>query len=39
MDKKTIHSSKLESILVQIDDQTKLGDLRKLAKEIKKIMN
>ncbi|EFR96438.1 DNA alkylation repair protein [Listeria ivanovii] len=36
MDKKTMHSSKLESILTQIDDQTKLGDLRKLAKEIKK---
>ena len=30
------HSSKAESILYQIDDHTKLGDLRKLAKDIKK---
>lgn len=30
------HSSKAESILQQINNKTKLGDLRKMAKEIKK---
>lgn len=29
-------SSKAQSILDQINDKTKLGDLRKIAKEIKK---
>lgn len=32
-------SSKAENILSQIDSNTKFGDLRKIAKEIKKIMN
>ncbi|EUJ23401.1 hypothetical protein PGRAN_08569 [Listeria grandensis FSL F6-0971] len=36
MDSKTNRSSKAESILAQIDNQTKLGDLRKIAKDIKK---
>ncbi|MBC1475423.1 DNA alkylation repair protein [Listeria grandensis] len=36
MDSKTNCSSKTESILAQINDQTKLGDLRKIAKDIKK---
>ncbi|MBC6316533.1 DNA alkylation repair protein [Listeria grandensis] len=36
MDSKTNCSSKAESILAQINNQTKLGDLRKIAKDIKK---
>lgn len=32
-------SIKAEDILAQINSKTKLGDLRKIAKEIEKIMN
>lgn len=31
--------SKAENILSQINSKTKLGDLRKIAKDIKKTMN
>ncbi|WP_430535081.1 DNA alkylation repair protein [Listeria rocourtiae] len=36
MDNKVKRSSEAENILAQINDQTKLGDLRKIAKDIKK---
>lgn len=32
-------SSKAENILSQINSKTKLGDIRKIAKDIKKIMS
>ncbi|AIM17182.1 hypothetical protein HW35_13790 [Bacillus sp. X1(2014)] len=35
-DKEIIHSSKAQNILSQINSKTKLGDLRKIAKDIKK---
>lgn len=34
--KEVKYSTKAENILTQINDKTKLGDLRKIAKEIKK---
>ncbi|EUJ37386.1 hypothetical protein PWEIH_10438 [Listeria weihenstephanensis FSL R9-0317] len=36
MDEKSTRSSVAENILTQIDNETKLGDLKKIAKDIKK---